>query len=109
MKAAVREALGAAIQYGFGAAPLLEEFDFLEGPALLFQEPLLESYNEMPTAKQVRRWVWEHRHLRVMKRPSGFLWVFHGDEDWIIGLGALLPRGSEERAQALFPQSYTEL
>lgn len=102
--------LGAAIKHGFGLAPLDDSVDFLEGPALLFQSPILETYNDMPTAKAVRRWVWEQRHSRSFRREGGFVWAFRDEDDcWIIGLGSLIPPAYVDRARDMFASSYTEL
>lgn len=110
-KAIVKELLTLGIRDGFGVVPIHEDgTSFVEGPALLYSEPVLESWEEVPNARAVRAWLWNHRDRRCIARPGSFLWIHRDPEgSYNLGVGTLLEDRHVDVVQRLYPDQYTEI
>tara|TARA_Y100001973_G_C5140216_1_gene302522 strand:+ start:457 stop:795 length:339 start_codon:yes stop_codon:yes gene_type:complete len=77
------------------------DFDMLPGWAVAYrhESPLLEVEGESLTAKDVRKFLWEHRNHRSVTRDRSFVWSKYDEEldTSTVGIGTLTVKPALER------------
>lgn len=59
-------------------------------------KPLAE-VDRYATAKDVRRFMWEHRDHRALRRAHAAVWLLYSDGHTLLGIGALTPSSVGQR------------